>query len=607
MSDEVRTTSAGETTPQSETMPISEDASTLAVIRRGLQVTPEITDGIGLSALLGIALAAGRIAVPVVIQQAIDRGGLSSGDVNVDVVVQLGLLGIAAVLISESVGIIVMRRLIIRAEAALCRLRVIAFDHVHKMSLQDHNEKSTGVLVSRVTSDVDALTRFADWGLFTWLSQPIVVLGIFVAMGFYSWPLAILGAVCFLPVVWALRWVRERMTAAHDARRSAVGDLLGAFTETINGAEVIRAYRAEDVMSDRLEAVSEHRYRSGIRANIYMSGVYVVGDIFSTVMMMVLLIVGVTQRSALGLTAGELIAILSLAALVQSPVAELGESINNAQQAVAGWRKVLGLLDHPIEVVEPSVGETLPDGALSVGTTALSFAYHDGGRVLREVTVDIPAGARVAVVGATGSGKSTFARMLCRLADPQSGTVQIGGLALDRVSADSRRRSIRFVPQDGFLFDTTIRENIRNGRVGATDHDVDAAVELLGLGSWVSGLANGIDTEVGERGALLSVGERQLVSFARAAVADPGLLILDEATSSVDPQTDIQLTRAIEQLSTGRTVISIAHRLSTAEAADVVLVFDDGELVEQGPHGALVTEGGVYARLHEAWTSSTTD
>ncbi len=581
--------------------------STLSIIRRGISATPVLTDGLVVTGLLGVLFAAGQLTVPIVIQQAIDRGGLSSGNVDVDMVVGLGLIGIVAVVFSEGLGIIVKRRMVVRAEAALRTLRVKAFDHVHRMSLQDHNEQSTGVLVSRVTSDVDALSRFADWGMFVWLVSPLVIAGVFGVMAVYSWQLALIGIVCFLPVFGALRWVRTQMSAAHDARRTAIGDLLGSFTETLNGAEVIRAYRAQDVVAERLDGVSEHRYRAGIRANIFMSGVYVVGDLIGTFMLTVLLIVGVTQREALGLTAGELIAILALSTLLHSPVAELGETINNAQQAVAGWRKVLNLLDREIEITEAPAPVDLPAGALAIETESLSFAYHDGELVLRDVSVHIPAGSRVAVVGETGSGKSTFARMVCRLADPSSGAVLIGGHVLDQVSDVSRHRSIRMVPQDGFLFDTTIRDNIRNGRAGANDDDVDAAIELLGLGTWIDGLAQGLDTEVGERGSLLSVGERQLVSFARAAVADPGLLILDEATSSVDPQTDIQLTRAIDQLSAGRTVISIAHRLSTAEASDLILVFDAGELAEQGAHAELVSRGGIYARLHEAWASSNQD
>ncbi len=581
---------------------VDDSGASLPVIRRGIQATPELVAGIRVTMLAGIAFAAGQLATPVVIQLAIDRGGITSGDVNVGVVTRLALLGIAVVLGSELLGMFIKRRLVDRAERALRRLRVMAFDKVHQMSLQDHNEQATGVLVSRVTSDVDALIRFADWGLFTWLVQPVVILGIFIVMAVYSWQLALLAVVTFLPVFTAMRWVRKRMGAAHDARRTAVGDLLGAFSETLNGAEVIRAYHAEDRIHAHIVDVSDKRYRAGLKANIYMSGVYVVGDLVGGVMLAVLAIVGVTQRDALGLTAGELVAILAFTTLLQSPIAELGESINNAQEAVAGWRKVLGLLDKRIETLELADGALLPAGPLGIEADSVSFSYRDGDRVLRDVSVTVQPGQRVAVVGETGSGKSTFARLVCRLADPATGTINVGNVDLSTVSADQRRRSIRIVPQDGFLFDTSVRENIRNGRAGATDADIDAAVELLGLGSWVQSLPDGLDTPVGERGTLLSVGERQLVSFARAGVADPGLLILDEATSSVDPQTDVMLTQALERLSEGRTVMSIAHRLSTAQSADLVLVFDAGELIEQGSHDELVAAGGLYSDLFAAWT-----
>jgi len=277
--------------------------------------------------------------------------------------------------------------------------------------------------------------------------------------------------------------------------------------------------------------------------------------------------------------------------------------INTAQEAVAGWRKVLDLLDEPIQDLDPETGHVLPSGALSIESVGVDFDYGDGVPVLRGVSVDIPAGSRVAIVGETGSGKSTFARLLCRLADPTNGTILIAGSSLVDVAGDARHQAIRMVPQDGFLFDATIRENISYGRANAKNADIDRAIELLNLNQWIADMALGLDTPVGERGSSLSVGERQLVSFARAAVADPGILILDEATSSVDPQTDLHLTRALDRLAEGRTIVSIAHRLSTAESADIVLVFSDGELIEQGSHGELVAAGGRYAELFAAWTA----
>jgi len=208
-------------------------------------------------------------------------------------------------------------------------------------------------------------------------------------------------------------------------------------------------------------------------------------------------------------------------------------------------------------------------------------------------------------VGETGSGKTTVAKLLCRLADPTGGAVVVGGVDLRRVAADSRRRAIRLVPQDGFLFDESLFENVRLGRLGATRRDVAAAFESLGLSGWVDELPGGLDAAVGERGGHLSVGERQLVALARAQLGDPGLLILDEATSSVDPETEQSLNEALTRLADGRTVVSIAHRLSTAERADIVVVMDAGRVVERGPHAELAVAGGVYGRLYESWLGNT--
>ncbi len=575
----------------------------IQVLRRGLQTTPELLQGLLATALIGVAVAIGQISIPIVIQLALDRGGLTSGEVDTGVVLRLVLMAFGVLVATEALALIAKRRMIVRAEASLRRLRVLAFDHVHRQTLSVHNEQATGVMISRVTSDVDSLSRFTDWGLFVWVVEPIVVLCIFVAMAVYSWQLALLALVSFLPVFVAMRWVRTRMALAHDERRTAIGNLLGAFNESLTGAEVVRAYNAQHRTQKRLDTVSEVRYQKGLKANLYMSGVYVIGDLVGAVMLAAVLLVGVTQREALDLSSGSLVAIMFLITLLLTPIAELGETINTAQEAVAGWRKVLDLLDQPIEDLDPETGVALSAGALSIAANHVAFDYGDGVPVLRDVSVELPAGRRIAIVGETGSGKSTFARLLCRLADPTSGSIMIDGVELTDVAGDARHRAIRMVPQDGFLFDATIRENISFGRADATQADIDQAIDLLSLEAWVAGLPDGLDTPVGERGSSLSVGERQLVSFARAAVADPGILILDEATSSVDPQTDLQLTRALDRLAEGRTIVSIAHRLSTAESADIVLVFSDGELIEQGGHDELVLAGGRYAELFAAWTA----
>jgi ABC-type multidrug transport system fused ATPase/permease subunit len=317
------------------------------------------------------------------------------------------------------------------------------------------------------------------------------------------------------------------------------------------------------------------------------------------------LIVGVLLGIDGDITAGKVLAFAFLVTLFVGPVQMGTQVLTDAQNAIAGWRRVIGILDTPADLVDPGPdGRRLPKGAIDVRFDAVAFAYPGGAEVLTDIDLVIPAGQRVAVVGETGSGKSTIAKLLTRLMDPSRGRVLLDGVDLREIAESALRSSVVLVPQEGFLFDDTLAANVRYGRLGATAAQIEEAAEAIGLGDWLTGLPDGVETRVGQRGESLSTGERQLVALLRAQLADPDLLVLDEATSAVDPELETRIARALERLMSGRTSVTIAHRLSTAEAADVVVVVDRGRIVQRGPHAELVAQAGTpYARLHASWIS----
>jgi len=575
----------------------------LSVLRRGLARSPALRRGIALTALMATLTALGRLAVPVLIQQVIDRG-LDRG-------FELGFTARAcAVAFVMVIGVYFAHRatylrLLDAAEETLYDLRVDTFEHIHNLSLADHNESRSGVLVSRVTSDVETIAVFAQWGGIAWITNSVLITSTLALMVYFSWQLAfvLVGALALMILV--LRLLQARQLRAYDRVRDNVGDTLAEYSEAIGGAGVVRAYGIRDRVSERLGSSIHGLYESQMKAAKFFSVILPSAEFIAALGQVGVIVVGVLYGPGWGLDVGELVACLFLMNLVSGPVAELGEVLDQTQTALAGWGKILDVQDQPIEVVEPVDGVTLGVGPLEIDVDNVTFAYRTGPDVLRDVTLTIAAGTNMAIVGETGSGKTTLAKLLARLADPGSGSIRADGVDLRDLDAEARRSAIRIVPQDGFLFDNSLVDNVRFGKIGATEADVAASFERLGLSDWLANLPDGLHTQVGERGENLSVGERQLVALARAQLADPGLLILDEATSSVDPETERALSEALARLTDGRTTISIAHRLSTAELADVVAVFDAGRLAELGSHDELVAQKGIYARLYESWIGNT--
>ena len=577
------------------------------ILRRGIAASPELRDGLVATVFMGLAVAVGRLTVPIIIQLALDIDPAEDGSVNAPAIVTMAAVALAVIGLAAVVGWWTQRRLVERAEEAIANLRVRAFNHIHRLSVADHNDTKRGVLVSRVTSDAEALARFAQWGLFSWTINPALILGILVVLAVYSWQLALVAIVAYAPVVPVLTKIQKRQIIAYDNYRTRVGDMLSSFSEVVMGAAVIRAYGAERRARRDIHDTIDRRYSARMVTNRYMALVFVVGDAFGALAFVSVLSAGLWQREAWGLEPGVLVACLFLTTMLNGPIADLAETMDQTQTAAAGWRKILNLLDHPVDVIEPEDGTHLASGPVEISADGVNFAYRDSDAlVLDDVHIVIPAGTKVAVVGETGSGKTTFAKLLCRLADPTGGRILLNGVDLRQVAPESRMSSVRMVPQDGFLFDATVGENVSFGAVGEqSDEAIAGAFEALDLGWWLKKLPDGVASEVGERGENLSVGERQLVALARAQLADPGLLVLDEATSAVDPETDQALTHALRRLAEGRTLVSIAHRLATAEAADLVLVFDQGRLVEHGSHETLVDAGGIYSGLHRAWIGNT--
>ncbi|HET6954903.1 MAG TPA: ABC transporter ATP-binding protein [Acidimicrobiales bacterium] len=592
-------------------------AGALAVLRRGLAATPELRQGIALTAVMALTTAAGKLAVPILIQQILDRGVRGDAGFRPGFVYTACAVTAAVVLALYLASRWTYLRLVRAAENSLLGLRVRTFDHIHRLSMAEHNDSRRGALVARVTSDVETLAQFMEWGAVAWIVDSVVIAATFAVMAAYDWRLALLALASFVPLAVLLPRLQRRQLAAQDRVRDAVGETLSEVSETITGAALVQAYGLEERARARLRDAIDRQFRAYLAAARYFALMFPLGDVFGAVALAAVASAGVAWGPGWGLEVGEVIAYVFLIGLLITPLAELSEILDQTQIALSGWRKVLGVLATPLDVPEPAAGRELPPGPLDVRVDGLSFAYRDGVPVLRDVDVRLAAGQTVAVVGETGSGKTTFAKLLCRLADPVTGSIALGGVDLREVAPEARRRAVRLVPQDGFLFEGTIADNVRvgltgtgGGRTGDAGGDggdgaVRGAFRALGLDWWLDELPLGLDTPVGERGGNLSVGERQLVALARAQLGDPGLLVLDEATSAVDPETERALTQALDRLSAGRTMISIAHRLSTAEAAGRVLVFDGGRIVESGTHAELVSAGGTYASLYESWLGNT--
>ncbi|MDX1621515.1 MAG: ABC transporter ATP-binding protein [Nitriliruptorales bacterium] len=587
-------------------------------IVRGLRLNPELRVGLAGTIALALVATAGRAIVPIAVQQTIDSGlGGAEGGIDLGAILRFVVGAFVAVIITAIASGAMNERLATVVETALSNLRVRAFRHIHDLSMLHQATHQRGQLVARVTTDIDEISRFMSWGGINLITSAGQLTVAAVVMFVYSWQLTLVVLASFVPFAMAARWFQTRLTKTYTIVRQRVGALLAVLAETVVGAPVVRAYGIEQRTQQRLDDRIEAHRKAAVHAGALSSSFSGTGEVFAAIGTALAVIAGVLLGVDGQVTEGTVVAFLFLITLFVEPVQMATEVINEGQTAVAGWRRVLDILDIPPDVADPEDGREIPPGPIGIRFRDVGFRYpkpgesaaeSSGPKVLHDIEVDIEPQTRVAIVGETGSGKTTFAKLLTRLMDPTEGAVEVNGVRLDGVAFSSLRDRIVMVPQEGMLFEGTIFDNVRMGLPeDAVDpeHTPEQRVELafleLGLADWLDELPDHLATEVGERGTALSAGERQLVALARAYVANPDLLVLDEATSAVDPATEVRLQRALVGLTRGRTTVSIAHRLSTAENAELVLVFDEGRIVERGVHEDLVQRGGVYSRLHESW------
>ena len=538
------------------------------------------------------------LAGPFLVKYAIDYGIVRKSSTALDraVVAYIGV-AIAAYFIYRAQ--IVLIGLI--GEGFLRDLRVRVFDHLQRLSMPFYDREKAGVIVSRMTSDVDAMAELVQTGLLMFVSNTLLLLFSVVVLALVSWELFLVCLVMLpLVIVSSVKFQRDS-NKAYLLVRDRIGSTLSSLQEGLSGVRVIQAYAREDVQVRRFLRTSSDLYDAHMDS-VRISAWYLpIIELSSALTTAAAVGVGGWLVHRGSVTIGTVTFFLLTLSNLFEPVQQLSQLFNTVQSAGAGLHKLYELLDTDPDVPEKRGAVELPREG-SVVVDDVSFRYAETGPwVLRDVSLTVAPGERLALVGPTGAGKSTLAKLIARLYDPNEGCVRFGDIDVREGTLKSLRRRICVVPQEGFLFNGTIRDNVRIAKAGATDAEVDEALRAVGVYDRFSLLPHGLDTEVRERGSRLSAGEKQLVSLARAALADPAVLVLDEATSSLDPGTELLVEEALERLMRGRTVVVIAHRLSTAERADRIGVVDAGGLIELGTHQELLDHDGRYAALYATW------